>query len=213
MSDVSPSLTCVESAQNVREKGGALSPYVGLVRGINVGARNRINMVDFRAVFIDLGYHNVHTVLQSGNVVFDSALAMTAEQIAAIESKFFQVAGFSARFVILDSSAFLQSLQQNPFSQESYDPSRVLISYLSEAIEVAQLDIPEERALLPDIIHATPKAVYSWYQNGLSDSSIPASFWKQLGCVYTARNLNTVNKLAALITARLSSHNRDRHGD
>ncbi|PPF77941.1 hypothetical protein C5B96_14930, partial [Subtercola sp. Z020] len=88
--------------------------YVGLVRGINVGANNRITMADFRRVFERLGYTDVATLLQSGNVVFASDRLLGAPDVAAIESAFAAAAGFRASFVVLSAAQFEATVTANP---------------------------------------------------------------------------------------------------
>ncbi|MGH3855119.1 MAG: DUF1697 domain-containing protein [Pseudonocardiaceae bacterium] len=63
-----------------------LAMYVALFRGINVGRAKRVAMADLRALFTDLGYDGVRTVLQSGNVVFHTAGPLAADAAARIES-------------------------------------------------------------------------------------------------------------------------------
>jgi uncharacterized protein (DUF1697 family) len=66
--------------------GAAPARYVALLRGINVGGRNKISMVDLRAVFDDAGFGNVSTYIQSGNVAFesDAARATLESQIESL---------------------------------------------------------------------------------------------------------------------------------
>src|SRR5215472_3228578 len=59
------------NASFVIMSGRELKTYIGLLRAINVGGRNRIAMADLRTLLGSLGYSNVQTVLQSGNVVFE----------------------------------------------------------------------------------------------------------------------------------------------
>jgi uncharacterized protein (DUF1697 family) len=183
--------------------------YVGLVRGINVGVANQVGMDDFRGVFETLGYTEVKTLLRSGNVIFSSAHPVTAAGVAAIEKQFARVAGFSAGFVILPGADFLQITDENPLLEVATDLSKLVIAYLPQtpdaraALQSESLTLPDADSLLPEVVAVGSNAVYVWCANGISNSKVPAAFWRQLGPTYTARNVNTANKLGALVRARL----------
>ncbi|RFA22083.1 DUF1697 domain-containing protein [Subtercola boreus] len=208
------------------DSAGGGGSYVGLVRGINVGVGNRIPMADFRAVFEGLGFADVKTLLQSGNVVFDAARDLTLADVAAIEEAFAARAGFRAGFVVLGTGQFLEILDANPLLDVATDPSRLVVTFLPQAPDarggasrtpgprtadpraagpLAAIALPDADSTLPEVLATGPHAVYSWHPDGISNSRLPASFWKQLGPVYTARNLNTANKIAALLRGRSTS--------
>ncbi|QWT22894.1 DUF1697 domain-containing protein [Subtercola sp. PAMC28395] len=185
--------------------------YVGLVRGINVGSSTLVAMADFRKLFEDLGYTDVVTLLRSGNVVFSSASDITAADVTEIERIFAKVAGFSAGFVVLSAEQFLGVAAENPLLAVASDKAKLVVAYvpLGEAgepvVDLFGVSLPDAAELLPEVIAVGPRAVYVWCANGISNSRVPASFWRQLGPVYTARNVNTVEKLAALVTQRLKA--------
>ncbi|CAN5153314.1 DUF1697 domain-containing protein [soil metagenome] len=182
--------------------------YVGLVRGINVGSSTLVAMADFRGLFVELGYTDVATLLRSGNVVFSSARVLTPADVVEIETAFERVAGFSAGFVVLSAEQFRGIAAGNPLLEIARDRAKLVVAYLPLAangepvVELAALTLPDAKQLLPEVVAVGPRAVYVWCANGISNSRVPASFWKQLGPVYTARNVNTVDKLAALVTQR-----------
>ncbi|MEF2976950.1 DUF1697 domain-containing protein [Subtercola sp. YIM 133946] len=182
--------------------------YVGLVRGINVGTAHAVSMTDFRAVFETLGFTSVGTLLRSGNVVFVSGRRLTAADTAAIEAEFERVAGFAAGFVILAAEQFETITAENPLLEVGTDPSKLVVAYVPPtpdaraALASKDLVLPDPDALLPEILTVGPNAVYNWCPNGISKSKVPASFWRQLGITYTARNVNTVEKLRAMVHER-----------
>ncbi|TQL54278.1 DUF1697 domain-containing protein [Subtercola boreus] len=209
---------------------GAPQQYVGLVRGINVGGNNRITMADFRAIFEGLGFSDVKTLLQSGNVVFASDRPLALADVRAIEHAFETAAGFRAGFVVLSAAQFLSILDANPLLAIGTDLSRLVVTFLPQppaaapapdaapppdaapapdagpaaaaAFDATSVELPDAASTLPEVFAAGPHAVYSWHPDGISNSRVPVSFWKQFGPVYTARNVNTANKLAALLRAR-----------
>ena len=99
--------------------------HIALLRGINLGGRNKMAMADLRSVMTELGHGEVTTYIQSGNVVFTAdeaarATAMADEISAAIAAKL----GVIAPVIVLSRHELVQILAANPFPQES-DPKSV----------------------------------------------------------------------------------------
>jgi uncharacterized protein (DUF1697 family) len=181
-----------------------VTTYVALVRGINVGTSTLVPMPDFQRVFEQSGFSAVKTLLRSGNAVFDSAMILSANNVAALENRFAEATGVSAHFVVLEASEFVGVVEQNPLIDLSDDPSRLLISFLpGPAPAASSIVFPDADALLPEVIRLGRRAVYAWCPNGVSKSAIPLSFWKQFGPAATTRNANTANKLVSLVLPRL----------
>ena len=195
--------------------------YIGLVRGVNVGAGNRISMADFRAVFEGLGYTSVVTLLQSGNVVCRSARHLGTADVTAIERAFEARAGFRAGFVVLSAGQFEEVLDANPLTSVGTDLSKLVVTFLPQVPDarpaavrseagaaaaplLAAAQLPDADEIRPEAVAAGAHAIYSWHPDGISKSRIPPAFWKKLGPVYTARNVNTANKIRALIADRRS---------
>ena len=170
------------------------SRYVALLRGINVGTAKRLGMADLRAVFERLGFTNVRTLLQSGNVVFDSARAPVASAIeTAIAST-----GVSARVLVLSASAFRTIVDANPLREVSVDHSKAVVTFV-EAMP-ASVDRPAAADLEPELLEIGKDALYQWLPDGTLATKIKPAFYKPLG-LYTARNLRTVDKLVAMLDA------------
>ncbi|MEA9986521.1 MULTISPECIES: DUF1697 domain-containing protein [Subtercola] len=176
--------------------------YVGLVRGINVGPTTRVAMADFRQVFESLGFADVKTLLQSGNVVFTTDRMLTADDTAAVERDFHAATGLKAGFVILAAARFHEIVAANPLQSIAADPSKAVVTFVPGALDAQSIALPDPAATLPEVLALGDGAVYSWHPEGISNSRLPVSFWKQLGPVYTARNLNTAAKLQALLDER-----------
>jgi len=181
-----------------------MTTYVALVRGINVGTSTLVPMPDFQRVLQQSGFTNVKTLLRSGNAVFDSATSLSAADVADLETRFAEVTGVSARFVVLEGSEFVGVVRENPLVDVSDDPSRLMISFLPDAAPPeSSLVFPDADGLLPEVIRLGSRAVYAWCPNGVSKSAIPPAFWKQFGPAATTRNANTANKLVSLVLPRL----------
>ena len=171
------------------------SRYVALLRGINVGTAKRLGMADLRAVFEQLGFTNVRTLLQSGNVVFDSESRPVP---SAVEASIAKVTGVSPRVLLLSASAFRSIVDANPLREVSVDHSKAVVTFV-EAMP-ASIDRPAAADLEPEILEIGENALYQWLPDGTLATKIKPAFYKPLG-LYTARNLRTVDKLVAMLDA------------
>ena len=164
---------------------------VALLRGINVGTSKRIAMAALRELFESLGATNVRSYLQSGNLVFDGAVA--AEQIEKAVAAEFEVA---PRVIVLTAAQF-EWAAQNPLRAIATDPSRLFVVFM-DAVP-ASLEPPPDIA--PDVVVIGEHAVYQWMPGGFSTTNIPPKFGKSLGPTATARNQRTVDALLGMLDA------------
>jgi len=174
----------------------AMHRYVALLRGINVGAANRITMADLRAVFESLGHTDVKTLLQSGNVVFSSARVLGPSAVIALEDELANSSGVRCRILVLDAESFTAVADANPLLEVADDPSLMVITFL-ETSPPASLSVPPD--LDPEQLSVGTNAIYQWCPLGVSKSKVPQSFFRALGPAATARNLRTVDKIRALL--------------
>lgn len=151
-------------------------------------------MADLREVFARLGYTEVRTLLNSGNVVFTAADGGTKARIEAAISKKF---GFAARVIVFDAADFAEVVAGNPLAGVATDPSRLLVAFL---------DNPDDRALLepltrqnwePEMLGIGARAAYLWCANGLLAGRLWEAVNRALGDAVTARNWGTVMKIQA----------------
>lgn len=180
-----------------------MQTFVGLVRGINVGPTTKVSMADLRSALEQAGYSNVETLLQSGNVVFDSAGPLEPDAVAKIEREFNSRTGIAGRFVLLTAAEFLAILDANPLLGIAGDPARMTIGFLSSTPDASCLALVDAAALLPEVLKLGPNAVYSWSPLGVSKSRVPAAFWRRIAPTVTMRNQNTATKLKALVEQRV----------
>ena len=173
--------------------------YVALLRGINVGGKNKLPMKDLAAVFRDAGCVSVQTYIQSGNVVFqappESAAGLPATLAAQITAR------FSLRVpVLLRTAEQLESVfQNNPFLAQGLPEDTLHVMFL------AGLPAPEQVAALhsqrsaPDAFIVQGRDIYLHLPNGVADTKLTnAYFDAKLATVSTSRNWKTVTKLLEL---------------
>ncbi len=114
--------------------------YIAMLRGINVSGHKIIKMEHLRASFAALGFSNVKTYVQSGNVVFESASDSAASLTKRIEERIMRDFGFSVPVFLKTSKELEKIIQRNPFLKApALDRSKLHVTFLS--------DDPPENAL------------------------------------------------------------------
>lgn len=174
--------------------------YVALLRGINVGRAKRVAMADLRALLADLGYTDVRTVLQSGNAVLTGDEADHHEQAARIEAALLERTGVPARCLVRTAAELRDVVDGHPLAEVAVDGSRMLVHFLSAVPDPALLAEHDPVALDPEHTRLGPGVLYQWCPDGvLAAPPVGAVVEQHLGTFVTARNWNTVGKLAALL--------------
>ncbi len=178
-----------------------LKRYVALLRGINLGVRNKVSMPDLRALFESLGAEDVETYVQSGNVVFrspDGAPTLTE----AIEKRIRRDLGLGVTVLLRTRPQLAKVVAGNPFAKKEREPTKLHVVFLADKpdrVRVSKLD-PERGE--PDEFRVVGQEIYLHCPNGYGRSKLTnAYFEKQLGVAATTRNWKTVTKLAELTGA------------
>lgn len=171
--------------------------YIGLLRAINVGGNNLIKMADLKVICAELGFENVRTYIQSGNVAFESAetdkAALGAKMSAAIAASY----GFAPPVFVLDKvelQAALDGLDLD-FVEEKF----VYFYFLEQTATNAKIDEIEALLRAGDAYKLTDKLFYLHCAEGVGKSKLAAKIDRLLGVKTTARNLRTVKKLIELV--------------
>ena len=171
--------------------------YVALLRGINVGRAKRVSMADLRALFADLGYGDVHTLLNSGNVVFSGPGAAPGAA-ARIEAALAQRLGVSARVTVLTAAELATIVAGNALLEVAGDHSRLLVAVLADPADRARLEPLTEQDWAPEALALGVRVAYMWCPDGVIASRLSAAVGRLLGDAVTARNWATMTKLHAI---------------
>ena len=163
--------------------------YVALLRAVNVGGTGKLPMSELRQLCEDAGCENVRTYIQSGNVLFSTDAGVRKAK-AALENRLEEAVGKHVSVFIRTPSEMRRILDENPFQGREGRYTYVIF-----------LDGPPPKDALEQAVHVNGeemrlgrRAIYVYYTNGMGRSklTIPAA---RKG---TARNMNTVAKLAAM---------------
>jgi uncharacterized protein (DUF1697 family) len=177
--------------------------YIALFRGINVSGHNNIKMADLKQLFLDLGYFEVITFIQSGNVIFNSDMSETSkiEQtiVEAVKNKY----EYQIKVLVLDKNNIETIFKSNPFFDKIHniDISKLHVTLLDKA---PSLDgIPLIKKLIKttnDKFQIIDKTVYLYCPNGYGKTKLNNNlFEKKLKVNATTRNWRSFTKLFELI--------------
>jgi uncharacterized protein (DUF1697 family) len=179
-----------------------LNTYVALLRGINVGGRNKIAMKDLHSSFVALGHGEITTYIQSGNVVFRNASTIAAKLGPAIEDEIEKTFALKIGVLVRTPSDFDDLIQSNPFLAPGSDTSKILVMFLDNAPTSDAIAGLDPRRSPPDEFVVRGREIYAYCPNGFGRSKLSIDYFeRRLQTRATARNWNTVIKLADLMAA------------
>jgi uncharacterized protein (DUF1697 family) len=176
-------------------------PGIALLRGINVGRAKRIAMADLRTLFEELGYTDVRTVLNSGNVVFGGLDRKAAGSAESIEAALVRRLGVASRVTVLSAAELAEVMAGNPLVAQATDHARLVVFMLSGPDQRALLAPLLEQHWAPGALAVGTRAAYVWCPAGVLDSAAATAVSRLLGDATTSRNWNTLCKLQALCGA------------
>ncbi|MEK5413802.1 hypothetical protein BSK49_29430 [Paenibacillus odorifer] len=177
-----------------------MTTYIALLRGINVGGNKIIKMLDLKAMFQSLGFANVRTYIQSGNVVFESDEGSVSLLSGVIERQIHEVFEFEVSVIIRTLAEMENVIANDPFQlSEPEEFKRWYVTFLPAEPSAEALDKLRTYENGPDKVRFVGREMYILYEVSVSQSSLfKVPFDKILGMPVTARNWNTVNKLVAI---------------
>jgi uncharacterized protein (DUF1697 family) len=174
--------------------------HIALLRGINVGTAKRVPMADLRELFAGLGYTNVATLLNSGNVVFTARAASAARAESRIEEAIIARFGFPSRVTVITAEELGVIVAENSLREAATDPSRLLVAILKTPGDRARLLPLAEQTWTPGLLALGARSAYLWCPDGMLESTLAAAVTRALGDGVTTRNWATVLKLHALVS-------------
>ena len=173
--------------------------YVALLRSVNIGGYGRMAMNDLRETFGSLGYDNVVTYIQSGNVLFSTSSKSEKAIVEAIEGRIAHDFG-DAPSVLLRTVPDLRRIgSKSPYAKAGANPARHHVTFLDAAPSKAAIKALELPPSGQDELVVDGREVYVHTPNGYAETKYTGTFLeRRLGVVSTTRNWNTVTKLCEL---------------
>jgi uncharacterized protein (DUF1697 family) len=172
--------------------------FVGFVRGINVGNAKRVAMADLRTLVEKLGYGDVHTLLNSGNIVFTGPGGPPAGVATRIEAGLAKGLGVSARVTVLTAGELAAAAADNPLVEIAANPSRLLVAVLANPADRSRLKSLAKQDWAPEALAIGARVAYLWCPDGIIVSRLAKAVGHVLGDAVTMRNWATCTKLVDL---------------
>lgn len=177
-----------------------MTTYIGLLRAINLGSHNKVAMGDLREMLERLGFDEPKTLLLSGNIVFKSESSSSETLEQQLERASTNHLNVTTDYFLRSANEWQEIVENNPFKKEAKaDPARVIMMCLRTAPSPAQVKALQASIAGREVVKANGRHAYFIYPDGQGRSKLTIQkIEKALGTRGTARNWNTVLKLAAL---------------
>jgi uncharacterized protein (DUF1697 family) len=179
-----------------------MTQYIALLRGINVGRAKRVAMAELRELLEGLGYTQVTTLLNSGNVVFEAGRTSSAKAAAAIEVAIEGHFKFPVPVIVITAQELHTAIADNPFPEACANPSQFLLAFVADAAALNKATPLLAQTWEPDALALADKTAYIWCAGGILESKLVQAFTRATGATITTRNWATVLKLQAAINKK-----------
>ncbi len=175
--------------------------YIAILRGINVGGRNKILMADLRALLSSKNLKNVNTYIQTGNIFFESSIGSNEELEGIIKEKIDSHYHYDIPVIVRKKSEILALKEIHPFLSKSEDPKKLHVTFLKTVPDKASIAKIEFNKYLPDECFIEGSHIFLFIPNRYGDTKLSNAFFeKKLNVKASTRNWKTVNTLITLMS-------------
>ena len=175
--------------------------YISVLRGINVGGHKKIKMADLKALYIKLGFNNVVTYIQSGNVIFESTETDASVLIQTIENRILKQYGFEVPVIIRTADDWETITKNYPFEINALENlTTISVTLLSTQPTGSAYLTLISYLKAPDLLVLNNKNIYLYTPNGYGKTKFSNNFIeKNLAVKATTRNWKSVLKINTLL--------------
>lgn len=176
--------------------------HVALLRAVNLGPHNKVSMAALKALAEGAGLAEARTLLQSGNLVFQSKKASPALE-KLLEAALAKQLGLSTPVIVRSAAEWHEAIEKNPFGAAARkDPGHLVLMPLKATPAKAAVAALEAAIVGRERIQLVGQSLYLVYPDGIGESKLTISLIeKKLGVTGTGRNWNTSQKVAALLSS------------
>ena len=174
-----------------------MTKYLALLRGINVSGHNMIKMDALKKMLENMGFQNVETYIQSGNVFFDSEEENAASVGFKIKQEISKEFGYDVPVIMVSKTDLELCFKNNPFLKEKEcDIKKLYVAFISKELSPLAINDLKISNFKPDEAAIDSNRIYIKYAIGAGKTNLDQKYIeKKLNVVATMRNWNTVTKL------------------
>ena len=170
--------------------------YIAILRGINVGGKRKILITDLKLLFSNLGFSEVVSYIQSGNIVFKSE--DKSNHALVIEKAILENYGFEVPVIVISKKKFNSIINENPYSIEN--EKQLYVSFFKKTPEQELINSLSNQSFLPDQFKIIDNSAYIFCNTKYSDSKLTNTFLeKKLKEIITTRNWKSSLKILELL--------------
>ncbi len=175
-----------------------METFISILRGINVGGNRIVPMKELKSLYEDMGFKDVITYIQSGNVIFEANKVSKLPD--KIETKIKEKFQLEVPVIIRSVEEMRAAIAANPFiEQKGIDITKLHITFLEDIPKKTELENIKKYDYPPDKFIIINMEVYLYCPNGYGTSKLTNNFFEnKLKVKATTRNWKTVNKLVEL---------------
>jgi uncharacterized protein (DUF1697 family) len=175
------------------------TPHVALLRGVNLGGKNKLPMKDLVLMFMEAGCHNARTYIQSGNVIFSAVPNAAARLPALITGQIAKRFGFKTQVILRTGEQMREIVSNNPFLEAGTAEEALHVLFLADLLNSRDVDHLDPDRSAPDEFIVRGREVYLCLPNGVGRTKLTNNYFdSKLGTISTGRNWRTVMKLSEL---------------
>jgi uncharacterized protein (DUF1697 family) len=174
-----------------------MNTYIALLKGINVGGHKKVPMAELRELLLKLGFNDVRTYIQSGNVILQSSEKDAKKIEQKIKNALLNHFGFEVSVLVITRPILKRIFDNSPFIDEDKKSSYFVL--LHDTPEDDLVKIASEKIYEDETYHIIENCIYYYSAKGFGKAKFNANFFeRKLKTFATARNYNTMLKLLSL---------------
>lgn len=181
-----------------------MTTHLALLRGINVSGHNMIKMEELKTILSNVGFQNVETYIQTGNVFLDSEEENGAAVGFQIKQEIFKALGLEVPVVVISKKDLEDCLSNNPFLKErDADLKKLYVAFVSKTLKKENINDLKISQFKPDEASIDESRIYIKYAVGAGKTRFDQKYIeKKLNVTATIRNWNTITTLLEMYRER-----------
>lgn len=180
-----------------------MKTHLALLRGINVSGHNMIKMEALKSALEAIGFQNVQTYIQSGNVFVDSDEENGPSVGFTIKQEIFKVFGHEVPIVVIGKEDLEKCFQNNPYLKGVEDTKKLYVAFISKELNASAMNELKISQFKPDEASVDASRIYIKYDIGAGKTRLDQKYIeKKLNVTATIRNWNTVTNLLSIYEER-----------